>query len=53
MKKIIDIPDGILQDLRIMAVKQNKDLKNFIQDHLRLLVHLDKSKEFPSKNEKP
>ena len=30
MKKIIDIPNEILQELKILAVKSNKDLKNFI-----------------------
>jgi hypothetical protein len=34
MKKLIDIPDEIVQDLKILAIKQNKDLKNFIQDDL-------------------
>ena len=34
MKKIIDIPENILQELKILAVKSNKDLKNFIQDEL-------------------
>lgn len=38
MRKNIDIPDEILQDLKILAVKENKDLKNFIQDHLVFLV---------------
>ena len=38
MKKNIDIPDEILQDLKILAVKANKDLKNFIQDILVSLV---------------
>lgn len=33
MRKNIDIPDEIVQDLKILAVKENKDLKNFIQDH--------------------
>lgn len=46
MRKNIDIPDEILQDLKIIAVKENKDLKNFIQDHLVLLVR-GKKKEFP------
>ena len=32
MRKIIDIPNEILQELKILAVKSNKDLKNFIQD---------------------
>ena len=38
MKKLIDVPDEILQDLKILAVKENKDLKNFIQDKLIDLV---------------
>lgn len=42
MKKIIDIPNEILQDLKIMAVKENKDLKNFIQDKLKELVKTKK-----------
>lgn len=42
MKKLIDIPNEILQDLKIMAVKENKDLKNFIQDKLKELVKTKK-----------
>jgi hypothetical protein len=38
MKKLIDIPEEIVQDLKILAIKQNKDLKNFIQDELVSLV---------------
>lgn len=38
MKKLIDIPEEILEDLKILAVKDGKDLKNFIQDYLFLLV---------------
>lgn len=38
MKKLIDIPEEIIQDLKILAVKENKDLKNFIQDKLIDLV---------------
>lgn len=38
MKKIIDIPDSILKDLKILAVNERKDLKNFIQDTLIKLV---------------
>jgi phosphopantothenate synthetase len=45
MKKIIDIPDEIVQDLKILAVKKNKDLKNFIQDELVKLVRDSKNKE--------
>ena len=45
MKKIIDIPDEIVQDLKILAVKKNKDLKNFIQDELVKLVEDSKNKK--------
>lgn len=43
MKKLIDIPDEIVRDLKILAVKQDKDLKNFIQDELVSLVEKSKS----------
>lgn len=52
MRKNIDIPDEILQDLKILAVKQNKDLKNFIQDHLILLVRGEKKEQKTSTNVK-
>jgi hypothetical protein len=38
MKKLIDIPDEIVQDLKILAVRQDKDLKNYIQDLLVKVV---------------
>jgi len=38
MNKLIDIPDEIVQDLKIMAVRADKDLKNYIQDELVKLV---------------
>jgi hypothetical protein len=44
IKKIIDIPDEIVQDLKILAVKSDKDLKNFIQDELVKLVEDSKNK---------
>jgi|TARA_B110000305_G_scaffold67524_1_gene75769 hypothetical protein len=34
MKKLIDIPDEIVKPLKIMAVKKDRDLKNYIQDIL-------------------
>ena len=34
MRKNIDIPDEIVKDLKKMAIDADKDLKNFIQDHL-------------------
>ncbi len=42
MKKLIDIPKDIEQDLKILAVKANKDLKNYIQD--LLVDHVKNSK---------
>jgi hypothetical protein len=32
MRKLIDIPDGIIQDLKILAVRTETDLKNYIQN---------------------
>jgi hypothetical protein len=32
MKKIIDIPDEIFKELKILAVKNDTDLKKYIQD---------------------
>lgn len=49
MKKLIDIPEEIIQDLKILAVKENKDLKNFIQDKLIDLVSEGRKKQ---KNDK-
>lgn len=43
MRKIIDIDPAILKDLKIMAVKADKDLKNYIQD--LLLKHVSKAKK--------
>lgn len=34
MRKLIDIPEEIIEPLKIKAVKANKDLKNYIQDLL-------------------
>lgn len=44
MKKLIDISEEILQELKILAVKSNKDLKNFIQDELKKIVENSRSK---------
>ena len=38
MRKVIDIPDEIVKDLKKLAIDQDKDLKNFIQDELKKLV---------------
>jgi len=44
MKKLIDIPDEIIKDLKKLAIDQDKDLKNFIQDELKKLVQNSQSK---------
>lgn len=38
MKKLIDIPENILQELKILAVKENKPLKNYIEAQLIKIV---------------
>lgn len=45
MKKLIDIPEEIVKDLKKMAIDADKDLKNFIQDHLVLLVRMEKKEQ--------
>ena len=52
MKKLIDIPDEIVKDLKKLAIDENKDLKNFIQDHLVLLVRGEKKEQKISTNVK-
>jgi len=42
MRKLIDIPEEIVKDLKKMAIDADKDLKNFIQDYLILLVRGEK-----------
>ena len=32
MKKLIDIPDSIVRELKVLAAKNDTDLKNYIQD---------------------
>ena len=44
MKKLIDIPNEIVKDLKKLAIDENKDLKNFIQDKLVELVKNSQSK---------
>ena len=34
MRKLIDIPDEILKPLKILAVEEDTNLKNYIQDIL-------------------
>ena len=52
MRKNIDIPDEIVKDLKKMAIDADKDLKNFIQDHLVLLVRGEKKEQKISRNVK-
>ena len=52
MKKIIDIPEEIVKDLKKMAIDADKDLKNFIQDHIALLVRGEKKEQKTSTNVK-
>ena len=44
MKKLIDIPEEIVKDLKKMAIDADKDLKNFIQDELKKIVQNSQSK---------
>ena len=34
MRKLIDIPEDIVKPLKILAIQDDKDLKNYIQDLL-------------------
>ena len=52
MRKNIDIPEEIVKDLKKMAIDADKDLKNFIQDHLILLVRGQKKEQKTSTNVK-
>lgn len=48
MKKLIDIPEEIVKELKKMAI--DKDLKNFIQDHLVSFVRGQKKEQKTSTN---
>jgi len=52
MRKNIDIPEEIVKDLKKMAIDADKDLKNFIQDHLIFLVCEEKKEQKTSTNVK-
>ena len=52
MKKLIDIPEEIVKDLKKMAIDEEKDLKNFIQDNLVFLVRGEKKEQKTSTNVK-
>jgi hypothetical protein len=43
MRKLIDIPDELVKDLRILAAHADKDVKNYIQD--LLVEHIKKNKK--------
>lgn len=45
MRKNIDIPEEIVKDLKKMSIDADKDLKNFIQDHLVSLVRGQKKEQ--------
>lgn len=42
MRKLIDLPEEAVKDLRLLAVLADKDLKNYIQDVL--IEHAKKNK---------
>ena len=44
MKKIIDVPDEIVEDLQILAIKEKMNLKNFIESKLIQIVKRNKTK---------
>lgn len=48
MKKIIDIPDNIVKDLKIMAVKDDTNLKSYIQDLISNHYHYSNITELTS-----
>ena len=43
MKKIIDIPENILKELKILAVKNNQSLKAYIEAQLIKVVEADRA----------
>ena len=45
MRKIIDIPDELLQDLKILAVLKGQSFKRFIEQSLVELVKQSKNSE--------
>tara|TARA_R110000803_G_scaffold45659_1_gene96128 strand:+ start:428 stop:565 length:138 start_codon:yes stop_codon:yes gene_type:complete len=42
MRKLIDIKDELVVPLKILAAKENKPLKNFIEDIVESKVKLNK-----------
>jgi hypothetical protein len=43
MRKLIDIPDELLKDLRILAAHADKDVKTYLQD--LIIEHIKKNKK--------
>jgi hypothetical protein len=46
MRKLIDIQDNIVKDLKRLALESDRDLKNFIQDLLKQHVAESKKRGF-------
>ena len=44
MRKLIDIPEEIVKPLKILAIENNTDLKNYIQDILVEVVRVSGKK---------
>jgi hypothetical protein len=44
VKKLIDIPDNILIELKILAAKANMPVKNFIEQELTRMIKESKNK---------
>ena len=44
MRKLIDIPEEIVKPLKMLAVENNTDLKNYIQDLLVDVVRVSGKK---------
>jgi hypothetical protein len=45
MEKVIEIPDEIVIDLKVMAAKENKDLKRFLKDLLVRIVNESRNQQ--------
>jgi hypothetical protein len=43
MRKLIDIPNDLVKDLRILAAHADKDVKNYVQD--LVIEHIKKNKK--------
>jgi hypothetical protein len=43
MKKLVDIPQELIKDLKILAAHADKDVKNYLQD--LIIEHIKKNKK--------